>query len=132
MDPLTNTPVVSFLGSGLGALRGKATGAEQTADVVGVVDDLQTFLDQLGNPLTRPPGGGKPPSLRTLKDPSNQLTPLLGSELRRSAGCWPGFQARAALLSAGSLPTSDRSSVHAQSLGHDMRRQPLFQPFQRP
>ena len=94
MDPQANALVIPFLGSGLRPLGRKAAGAEQTTDMVGVVDDVKALTDQLSHPPTGPQGGGVSEGLRPFKNPSHQSAPLGCRQLRWPTRSGLGLQPR--------------------------------------
>jgi len=130
MDPLANTLIIAFLGSGLRALGCEAARAEQATDMVGVIDDVKALTDQLSNPPTGPQGGRKPTSLRPGKNPSPQSPALLRRQFGGPTGSTPGFQARLPLLAVGPLPSPDRPPIDPQALGHNMGLQALLEKLQ--
>src|SRR6516165_10837203 len=116
MDPPANALVIPLLGSGLGALRRKAAGAEQTTDRVGVVEDVKAFMDQLGNPPTGPQCGRESAGFPAFKNPPHQSAPLARRQFRRPTRSKLGLQACLSLAAVGSLPPPDRSPIYSQSL----------------
>jgi hypothetical protein len=54
LTPLANPTVVAFFGARLGTLRAEAAGAQQSADVVGMVDDIKAGADHFDDPSTGP------------------------------------------------------------------------------
>jgi hypothetical protein len=53
-DPGAHPPIVALLGAGLGPLGAEATRAEQSADVIRMVDDFELTTDEVDDPSTRP------------------------------------------------------------------------------
>lgn len=121
MNPESNALVVPFLGLCLRALRGEATGTQETADMVRVVEDPKTVPDQLDDSSASPQSGRKSAGFRPLENPSHQTAKLPGAQLRGPTGGGPGPQAGASLQAIGPLPPPDRSSIHPQTLRHHMR-----------
>src|SRR2546428_534522 len=54
LTPLTDPAIVALFGARLGPLRAEATGPQQSADVVGMVDDVKAGADHLDDPSTGP------------------------------------------------------------------------------
>src|SRR6058998_1503922 len=54
LTPLTDPAIVALFGARLGPLRAEATGAQQSADVVRMVDDVKAGADHRDDPSTRP------------------------------------------------------------------------------
>src|SRR3989442_9018033 len=89
LTPLADPTVVALFGARLGALRAEATGTQQSADVVGMVDDIKAGADHLDDPSTGPQTRAIPRGLRPGHDHARQLASLGRGQFGRAAGRWP-------------------------------------------
>src|SRR2546428_800695 len=91
LTPLTDPAIVALFGARLGPLRAEATGAQQSADVVGMVDDVKAGADHRDDPSTGPETRSIPRGFRPCHDHVSELASLGGGQLGRAPcrGAWP-------------------------------------------
>lgn len=120
LTPLADPTVVAFFGARLGTLRAEATGAQQSADVVGMVDDIKPGADHLDDPSTGPQTRAIARGFRPGHDHASQLAALGRGQLGRAAGGWPCPESRPTSPAIGPFPPPDGSPIHAEPIGHRM------------
>src|SRR5881296_2962891 len=94
LPPLADPAIVAFFGARLGALRAEATGAQQSADVVGMVDDVKAGADHLDDPSTRPQIRAIARSFGPSHDHAHQLAALGCGQLGRAPCGGPCLEPR--------------------------------------
>jgi hypothetical protein len=101
-------------------LRTEATGAEQTADVIWMVDDVEVLANQVDDAPAGPQAGAVSGSLGAGDNQPRQALPLRRRELRRATGCGTRAQAGAPVPPVRLLPSAHRSPIDADTIGDDM------------
>lgn len=76
LDPEADTPIIAFSGYLLGPLGRQAQRAQQTADMIWVIGDMEPIFEEPHNSLAGPQSGLKSESLRSLQDPLHQAAAL--------------------------------------------------------
>ncbi len=131
LNPLAHAAIVTLLGPRLRPLRTEATCPEQTADVIGMVDDLELLTNQIDDPAARPQARAIADGFRPGDDHARESPPLRPRELRRSTGGPAGAQAGATLSSVHPLPSTDRTAIDAETLGDEMNGDVTLEQFSR-
>jgi hypothetical protein len=129
--PRAHPLIVALLGTRLRSLRAEATRAEQSPYVIGVVDDVKAAPDQIDEAAARPQAGAIAGGFRSGHHQARELAPLGRAQLRRSPGGRARAQAAAALASVRALPATDRASIDAETLRHDMNGGVTLKEFDR-
>jgi hypothetical protein len=112
-------------------LRAEATRAQESADVIRVVVDVELLTDEVDEPSARPQVRAVPGRFRPRDDEARQSLPLLRRELGRPTRCGAGAQPRAALPPVRPLPSTHRAPIDAEALGDDMNRSVALEEFDR-
>src|SRR3989475_4393791 len=118
LTPLTDPAIVALFGARLGPLRAEATGAQQSADVVGMVDDVKAGADHRDDPSTGPETRAIPRGFRPGHDHVRELASLGGGQLGRAPCGGPCLESRTTSPTIGTFPPPHRSPIHAQPPGH--------------
>src|SRR2546427_2239142 len=84
LTPLTDPAIVALFGARLGPLRAEATGPQQSADVVGMVDDVKAGADYLDDPSTGLETRAIARGFRPGHDRAHQVASLRGGQLGRA------------------------------------------------
>ena len=128
-DPVAHPPIVALLGAGLGPLGAEATRAEQSPDVIRMVDDFELTTDEVDDPSTRPQACAIAGRFRPRHHQAGQSMPLREAEFRRSTRRRAGAQPGAALSSVRALPSADGTPSDAEAPGHHMHRKVALEQF---
>ena len=104
LSPLTDPAIVALFGARLGPLRAEATGPQQSADVVGMVDDVKAGADYLDDPSTGPETRAIACGFRPGHDRAHQVPSLGGGQLGRAPYDWPRLEARTTSPTIGAFP----------------------------
>ena len=101
--PIPDRFLVPLDGSSGRPLAAPAQISQESADVVGVVCDLEFFCNQIGDPLAGPQLGGKTMRPRPVQEKTFELLELLRGQPGRATVFW-GFLESLLALVQPSLP----------------------------
>src|SRR2546422_7056704 len=113
LTPLTDPAIVALFGARLGPLRAEATGAQQSADVVGMVDDVKAGADHRDDPSTGPETRAIPRGFRPGHDHVRELASLGGGQRGRAPCGGPCLESPTTSPTIGTVPPPHGSPAHA-------------------
>jgi hypothetical protein len=85
LDPVADAAIVALLRAWLGTLRTEAARAQQSADVIRMVNDLEVLADDVDDSPARPQARGIAGRFRPGYDQASQPPALCSGQLRRPA-----------------------------------------------
>jgi hypothetical protein len=125
LDPAADLVLIALHGPALGLLGAPSQGVQETTDMVDMVAQPESVLDELSYPGAGPQVGFESGCLGSFEQGFFQSTPGFIVQPPRTTGGRPGLDALAAALPEGGAPTPNAPSVTTDN-ACDFHREMVF------